>query len=99
MRFVSPVLSGKALKARTPSNMWSDDFAIISSTDHPYAIVDTMKKYLRETEESLDISAPWNSKSFVDMIRTFIPKPKVVRKRLITRTPNEEDLRIFRTIE
>ena len=76
-----------------------DDFTIISSTDHPYAISDALKKYLRETKKSLVISAPYKSKNFVDMIRTFIPQPEDVRKKLITRPPDDKDLRTFRTIE
>jgi phosphatidylserine/phosphatidylglycerophosphate/cardiolipin synthase-like enzyme len=74
------------------------DFEIVSSTDHPYAIADSLKINLRETKESLDISAPWNSKSFVDMIRTFVSKPRMVKKRLLTRTPTEKDIRTFKTV-
>jgi hypothetical protein len=75
------------------------DFEIVSSTDHPFAIVDALKKYLRETRESLDISAPWYSKSFVDFIRTFVPRFDRASKRIITRTPTEGDIRTFKSVE
>ncbi len=92
-------VEGDAYMTAISEKFFSANFSIISSTEHPYAIVDALKKQLRQTKNSLDISAPWNSKSFVDMIRTFVPNPDVVMKRLITRTPMEKDIRAFKTVE
>lgn len=74
----------------------SSDVSIISSADYPYAISDAIENHLSKTKESLHISAPWIGKGFIGKIRNL---PKGVEIRLLTRVPEEDDYRTFRTLE
>ncbi len=71
-------------------------YDIISSTDHPFAIPDTLRKCLQKTKKSLLISAPYVSKSFIDLIRTLF---KGVMIKFLTRIPDEKKYWVPRAIE
>ncbi len=74
----------------------SAGYEIISSTDHPFAIADTLRNCLQHTKKSLLISAPYFSKSFIDLVRTS-PKGLVIK--FLTRIPDKENYWVLRAIE
>jgi len=69
-----------------------DDFTIVSSTDHHFAISDAIRKHILEIKESLLICTPYVSKDFFDMIRTL---PNGSTLKLVTRVPDEKDKYLF----
>jgi len=69
-------------------DLWSTGVDIISSTDYPFAIKDAYEKCLKETEKSLLVSAPYSSKSFVDLIRTNIKGIESIK--WLTRLPDKK---------
>lgn len=71
------------------NNLW---YSIVSSTDHPFAIKDTFRKYLPDAKESLLICTPYISKDFFDMIRTL---PCGVDTKLLTRKPDAKEGYMF----
>lgn len=70
-------------------NLW---YRVVSSTDHPFAIIDTFRQYLPETRESLLVCTPYVSKDFFDMVRTLPNKATV---KLLTRVPNAKERYMF----
>lgn len=86
----------KEKRALCPESSISVGFFVVSSTDHPFAISDTLKKCLQETKESLLISAPYIGKISIDMIRV-VPEGTTVR--LLTRRPDEKDYKTIRALE
>ncbi len=72
------------------------EFEIVSSADHAYAISDAVQDFLNQTRKSLFISAPWLGKGFIGKVRNL---PKGVEIKLLTRVPDEDDYRTYRTLE
>jgi phosphatidylserine/phosphatidylglycerophosphate/cardiolipin synthase-like enzyme len=73
-----------------------DGIEIVFSLDGHDVISDRIKKQLRETRNFLFIVTPYIGKSFIDILRGYVPRGKEVR--LLVKTPEAGD-RTFHAIE